>query len=89
MLNAGSLQLTLLDIPQSEDLPDDVELLTPEDQDEYLGQFEPFLNFHGYRKSTWGDWLEINGLEVEEALLKMRWMNYNGKIRSFGVFSPG
>jgi hypothetical protein len=65
------LQATLLDIPQPEELPSEVDLLTPDDQDKYLGQLEPFLNFHGLKSTTWGEWLEFNALQVEDELQHM------------------
>ena len=67
-----SLQATLLDIPQPEELPNEVDLLTAEDLDRYLSQLEPCLSFHGYKPTLWGDWLELNALEVEDRLLKIR-----------------
>jgi hypothetical protein len=36
-----------------------------------LGQLEPFLRYHGLKTATWGDWLEIDALEVENSLLYM------------------
>ena len=66
------LQATLLDIPQPEELPSEVDLLTAEDLDRYLSQLEPFENFHGYKTTLWGDWLEFNALEVEDRLVLIR-----------------
>jgi hypothetical protein len=66
------LQATLLDIPQPEELPSEANLLTPDDQDKYLGQLEPFLQFHAFKPTTWGEWLQFNALEVEEDLQVMR-----------------
>ena len=60
-----------MNVPQPEELPSEVSLLTLEDQNKYLGQLEPFLSLHGFKPATWGDWLEINALEVEECLLDM------------------
>jgi hypothetical protein len=62
----------LLDIPQLEELPSEARLIKPEHQDKYLGQLEPFLRFHGFKKITWGDWLEFNALHVEDELQAMR-----------------
>ena len=67
-------QATLLDIPQPEELPSGRTYNSGDlarDQDKYLGQLEPFLRFNGYKSANWGDWLEINALEVEESLLKL------------------
>ena len=65
------LQATLLDIPQPEELPSEANLLTPDDQDKYLGQLEPYLAWLGYRPTTWGEWLEFNALQTEDDLLSM------------------
>jgi hypothetical protein len=49
-----------------------VDLLTAEDQNKYLSQLEPFLSFHGYKTTLWGDYLELNALAVEDLLLELR-----------------
>ena len=66
------MQATLLDIPQPEELPNEVDLLTAEDLDRYLSQLEPCLAFNGYKPTLWGDWLEFNALEVEDTLVDLR-----------------
>ena len=80
-MNAKPPQATLLGIPQPEKLPRDVELLTSEDQNKYLDQLEPFLAFTGYKKATWGDWLEFNALDVEASLQQM-FISYHYSIHS-------
>ena len=62
----------MLDIPQSEQLPSEAELLTAQEQDDYLEQLEPYLAFHGFKSTNWGEWLELNAVDVEDSLVFMQ-----------------
>lgn len=59
-------------IAQPEQLPPRDRVLKVEDQEQYLKQLEPFLAFHGYRSTTFEDWLEMDPTSVVHRLINTR-----------------
>ena len=52
-------KVTLESIPQPEELPSEDRLLEVEDLEQYLSQLDPFMEFHGYKASSYSDWLQV------------------------------
>lgn len=77
-------------IPQPEDLPPDDRLLQIADLERYMSQLDPFLQFHGYKTTEYGDWLKINSREVAVRLAQSRATEtyINQGIAAFANASP-